>query len=56
MKTLDEVLATLDNLTESWKQHGHPGKHKVQAEAMNELRQHIAAPSAEPARKGKARG
>lgn len=37
-RTLDELLDVLDNLTESWKTLGHKAQHKVQDEAMAELR------------------
>lgn len=37
-RTLHELLAVLDNLTESWKTLGHPTQSKVQREAMAELK------------------
>lgn len=38
MKTLDQILETLDNLAASWKTLGHPTQAKVQTEAISDLR------------------
>lgn len=37
-RSIDEILTTLENLSESWKTLGHPTQAKVQAEALSDLR------------------
>lgn len=41
-RTIPDLLDALDNLAGSWKTMGHPTQAKVQAEALAELRQHLA--------------
>lgn len=51
MRTLDQLLETLDNLAVSWKTLGHPTQSKVQAEAMQELREALADKTDQPKRR-----
>lgn len=51
MKTLDQILETLDNLATSWKTLGHPTQAKVQAEAMQELRAALVDKPDQPKRR-----
>lgn len=51
MKTLDQVLETLDNLSESWKTLGHQTQAKVQADAIQELRVLLADKAEQPKRR-----
>lgn len=41
MRTVQDLLNVLDNLTASWMTLGYPSQHKVQAEAVAELRQRL---------------
>lgn len=42
MRSLEQLLETLDNLATAWTALGHPTQSRVQAEAMQELRALLA--------------